>query len=120
MSASIESDLARLLRGGVLAAGAVVAAGALWFLAVHGGDPADYRTWRGEPDGLRRVSALLRSPLLGEGKGIIQLGILILVATPIARVAFSVAAFARAGNRPYVAITLTVLLILLYSVFAGH
>jgi len=120
MTAAIERDLARLLRAGVLAAGAVVAAGALWFLAVHGGDPADYHTWRGEPESLRRVSNLLRSPFSGEGKGIIQLGILILVATPIARVALSVAAFARAGNRPYVAITATVLLILVYSVFAGH
>jgi uncharacterized membrane protein len=120
MSAAIERDLARLLRAGVCASGVVVAAGALWFLAVHGGDPADYHTFHNQPDALRRVSSLLRSPLLGEGKGIIQLGILILVATPIARVAFSVAAFARAGNRPYVAITATVLLILLYSVFSGH
>ena len=113
MTFTMERNLARLLRAGVLAAGAVVAAGALWFLAVHGGDPADFHTFRGHPGGWR-------SPLLGEGRGLIQLGVLILVATPIARVAFSVAAFARAGNRPYVAITATVLLILLYSVFAGH
>jgi uncharacterized membrane protein len=48
---------------------------------------------------------------------ITQLGLLALVATPVARVAASVVGFAIEGDRLYVAITLTVLAILLASLF---
>jgi len=47
--------------------------------------------------------------------GIIQLGLLLLIATPVARVAFSVVAFAAERDWLYVAITLIVLAILIYS-----
>ena len=50
----------------------------------------------------------------------IRVGILILIATPIVRVGFSVAAFARQGDRAYAAITATVFLILIYSLFLGR
>ena len=120
MSGNLEHRISDLLRAGTLAAGAVVAAGAAWFLFVHGADPADYHTFRGEPAGLRGIGGLLRAPLLGEGRAIIQLGIVILMATPIARVAFSVGAFARLRDRAYVAITGTVLLILIYSLLGGR
>ena len=55
---------------------------------------------------------MLRSALSLEGRGVIQLGIAILIATPIARVAFSVGAFAGARNARYVAITAAVLAVL--------
>ena len=53
--------------------------------------------------------------LQGRGRGIIQLGLLLLIATPIARVVFSVYAFARQRDRTYVLVTLVVLAVLLYS-----
>ena len=52
-----------------------------------------------------------------EPLAITQLGLLTLLATPVARVAASVAGFAAEGDRLYVAITLAVLAILLTSVF---
>jgi uncharacterized membrane protein len=52
--------------------------------------------------------------------GVIQLGLLLLVATPVARVIFSVFAFARQRDFTYVVLTLIVLAILLYSLFAEH
>jgi uncharacterized membrane protein len=51
--------------------------------------------------------------------GILQLGLLLLIATPIARVIFSVFAFALEGDRMYVAFTLVVLTVLLYSLFGS-
>lgn len=48
---------------------------------------------------------------------IAQLGLLTLLATPVARVATSVVAFASEGDRLYTAITLSVLMILLVSIF---
>ena len=100
MTGTIERRLAILLRAGVIAASIVVGAGALWFLAVHGAEPAATHS--------------------RDDTGLIRAGILILIATPIVRVAFSVAAFARQGDRAYVAITATVFLILIYSMFLGR
>jgi uncharacterized membrane protein len=47
---------------------------------------------------------------------LIQLGLFLLIATPVARVILSVAAFAVERDRVYVAITTLVLAILLYSI----
>jgi uncharacterized membrane protein len=55
-----------------------------------------------------------------EPLAITQLGILTLLATPVARVAASVLGFALEGDRLYAAITLAVLLILLASIFLLH
>lgn len=51
----------------------------------------------------------------GRGRGLIQLGLLILIATPVARVVFSVFAFAQQKDRLSVGVTLLVLAILRYS-----
>ncbi len=55
----------------------------------------------------------------GRGQGLIQLGLLLLIATPIARVALSVVGFAIERDRMYVAFTLIVLAILLYSLLGS-
>ncbi|MGD0121536.1 MAG: DUF1634 domain-containing protein [Candidatus Limnocylindrales bacterium] len=52
-----------------------------------------------------------------EPAAIVQLGLLTLLATPVARVAASVVGFTLEGDRLYAAITLAVLLILLTSIF---
>jgi uncharacterized membrane protein len=114
MSGALERRMADLLRAGAGLAGAIVLAGAAWFLAAHGADAADYRTFHGRPTGL------LPWPQSGDGRALMQIGIVILVATPIARVAFSVAAFARERNLAYVLITALVLVILMYSLVGGH
>ncbi len=61
-------------------------------------------------DVLRGVSAL-------RPFAVIELGVLLLIATPIMRVAASVLLFFQEGDRVYTAITLAVLLILLWSLF---
>ena len=111
----IEVILGNLLRTGVLVAAAVVLAGASIYLYRHAHDPADYRVFRGEPSEYRTISGVIQSVISGRGQGIIQLGLLLLIATPIARVAFSVVGFAIERDRLYVAFTLLVLAILLYS-----
>jgi len=52
-------------------------------------------------------------------RSIIQLGLLLLIATPVARVAFSVLAFAWQRDRTYVIVTLIVFAILIYSLTGG-
>ena len=50
-------------------------------------------------------------------RAIVQLGLVLLIATPVARVAFTLVAFARQRDRAYVMITTIVLALLLYSLF---
>jgi uncharacterized membrane protein len=49
-----------------------------------------------------------------------MVGLLLLVATPVARVIFSAIAFALEGDRTYVVITLVVLALLLFSLLSGN
>jgi uncharacterized membrane protein len=113
----IEIILGNLLRTGVLLSAAVVLLGASIYLSRHAHDPADYRVFRGEPSEYRTIRGVIQSVIVGRGRGqgLIQLGLLLLIATPIARVAFSVVGFAIERDRLYVTFTLIVLAILLYS-----
>jgi uncharacterized membrane protein len=117
----IEVILGNLLRTGVLVSAAVVLLGASIYLSRHAHDPADYRVFRGEPSEYRTIRGVIQSVIVGRGRGqgLIQLGLLLLIATPIARVAFSVAGFAIERDRLYVAFTLIVLAVLLYSLLGS-
>jgi uncharacterized membrane protein len=94
--------------------------GGLLFLIRHATEPADHHAFRGEPADLRNPVGIMRSALDFRARGLIQLGILLLVATPVARVLFSVVAFARQRDSNYVIITLVVLAVLLYSLFLDN
>jgi uncharacterized membrane protein len=113
----VEQVIGNLLRAGVLTAAAVVLAGGIIYLARHGGEPASekYQVFAGEPADLRSPFGVVADVLAGKGRGIIQLGILLLIATPVARVSFSAYAFARERDFIYVVVTLIVLAVLLYS-----
>lgn len=54
-----------------------------------------------------------------EGRGLIQLGLLLLILVPVVRVAIAAFAFHRQRDRLYVAISLLVLGLLLYSLLSG-
>lgn len=116
----LEAMVANLLRAGVVLAAALVGFGGIVYLARHGYDAGAYRTFRGEPADFRTLSGVFRDAIALHGRGIIQLGLLLLIATPVARVAFSAYGFARLRDGKYVVITLIVLTLLLYSLFGTH
>jgi len=106
----MEWIIGNLLRAGVVLAAAVVAAGGVWYLADGGSGTVDYHHFRGETRGLHSLVVLPRPQAL------ILAGLLILIATPVARVVFSLVAFALERDRMYEGITAAVLLVLLYSI----
>ena len=116
----IEETVGNLLRVGLLIATVVVAAGAVIYLARHGGEPTVYRIFHGEPPDLRGVAGIVDVALDWRGRGLIQLGLLLLLATPVARVVFSVVAFALQEDWFYVGVTAVVLAVLLYSIVGGY
>jgi uncharacterized membrane protein len=62
---------------------------------------------------------VLHGALAGRGEAIIALGLLVLIATPVVRVAVSVLAFRAEHDRTYMAITSVVLLLLILSFILG-
>ncbi len=115
----VEKAISILLRTGVLLAASVVLFGGILYLAHHGSGHADYHVFHSEPAELRSPSRVIRSALDGRPDAMIQLGLLLLILTPVARVAFSVVAFGFEHDYKYVFITLIVLAVLLYSLLAG-
>jgi uncharacterized membrane protein len=108
-----------LLRVGVSVAATVVLAGGVWLLAGEHSLMPDHHTFHGEPAELRGVAGVLQGITQGHAATWIQFGILLLIATPVARVAFSVFAFAAQRDWTYVTITVIVLAILVYSLSGG-
>ena len=111
--------LAYVLRIGVTAAALVVAFGGIVFLARYGLERPSYHVFRGEPGNLTSIRGTATEAMRLSGRGIVQLGLLVLIATPIARVVLSVVVFFRQRDWLYVAITLAVLTLLTYSLLAG-
>jgi uncharacterized membrane protein len=111
--------IGNLLRSGVVLSALIVLFGAVIYLLRHGHSPTEYRVFRGEPSDLRSVRGILRNALALRGRGIIQLGLLFLIATPVARVAFSIFGFAEEHDRMYVVIASIGLLVLAYSLIGS-
>jgi uncharacterized membrane protein len=115
----MDEIMGRLLRTGVVLAAVIVLAGGAVYLARHPEPVTDYRVFQGEPKELRTVTGIFHEALALRGRGLIQFGLLVLIATPIARVAFSVVAFLYQRDWTYVAVTLVVLGLLVYSLLGG-
>jgi uncharacterized membrane protein len=116
----VDEIIGALLRYGVILSAAVVALGGVWYLIQYGTTVPNYRVFLGEPKALRGIGTIVAGVAGFQCRGIIQFGLVLLIATPVARVAFSVAAFALQRDRTYVAITLMVLAVLLFSLLIVH
>lgn len=114
---AVETAVGRLLRAGVVLAAAVVLCGAAIYLWHHGGARPDYHVFRGESRSLRHLGGILHDAAVLKGREVIQFGLLLLIATPVMRVAFCAYAFARQRDRLYVLVSLVVLAVLLFSLF---
>ena len=111
----VERVIGALLRWGVILAAGVVLAGGAMYLVRHGATMPDYRVFSGEPSDLRNVSGIVAGAVSWHSRGLIQFGLFLLIVVPVARVAFSVVAFAMQRDRIYVVVTLIVLAVLLYG-----
>jgi len=114
----VEITISVLLRVGVtLAAAITILGGVLYLFHNSYGIPADH-IFRGEPADLRQVPGVLHDVLALRERGIIQFGILLLILTPVARVAFSVFAFWQQRDQLYIIVTLIVLIILVHGLLS--
>jgi uncharacterized membrane protein len=111
----LETIIGQLLRAGVLLSAATVLAGGVLYLAGHHADRVNYQNFTaGGPDS-RTLSGIMQAAAHGDSAGIIQIGLLLLVLTPIARVAIAIIGFLLERDRLYAVVSLIVLVILAFS-----
>jgi uncharacterized membrane protein len=119
-----DSDM-QLLLGQVLRAGTVISISIVFFGGVlylyrHGHSTADYRVFKGTPNFVHQAKGLFHGMVSLKGQAIIQIGIILLIATPILRVIFSAIGFMLEKDYLYLGISLVVLLIIFASMLSGH
>lgn len=122
----IDIIIGKLLRVGVMTACAITVFGGIVFLFQHPGLVPNYKAvpgyhdvFRGAPEYLREFSTILPSVFRLDGAAIVQLGLIVLIATPVLRVFFSLVSFAIEKDKMYVVITSVVLAIILLNMFFG-
>jgi uncharacterized membrane protein len=112
----LEAIIGNLLRAGALASAMIVLLAGIVFVGQHYADTVSYSTFHLERSELRTIGGIFRAASSLRADAIIQFGLLLLIATPIARVAFAALGFYLEGDRIYVAVSLIVLSILLFSI----
>jgi uncharacterized membrane protein len=111
----LEGIIGQLLRAGVLLSAAVVTVGGVLYLVQHHADRVNYRAFVAGGPAIQTLAGIFQSATRLDSEGLIQLGLLLLIATPVARVAVAVVGFALERDRLYTVVSLIVLLILATS-----
>jgi uncharacterized membrane protein len=117
---AVEQFVGRLLQIGVGLSALVVLAGGVLLLARHGGELSSFSEFHGEPEAIRTLYGIVQGVLALDSRSIIQFGLLMLIVTPILRVAFTWVAFVVQRDRVYIVITTIVLVLLLYGLLSGR
>lgn len=113
----MESVMGTLLITGVIISASLVVFGGIIYLYENGFSYPHFKTFRSEPSSLRSVKQIINGVSNLDSLSIIQVGLLLLIATPVSRVIFSIIGFLFEKDYLYVIISLIVLVILAYSIF---
>ena len=111
----METMMGRLLQVGVLLASFVMLAGGILYVKAHHGETPSYRTFVSEPQVFRHFGGIVHGLGAGDPAAIIQLAVLLLIATPVARVVFALVSFAIERDKLYIFVSTLVLAVLLYG-----
>ncbi len=118
--AYVDRIVSYFLKAGVIIASVSVCLGGLLYLMRYGMDVPEYKIFSGEPSDLRRLHGIVADALSLRSRGIIQLGLVMLMSTPVAWVTFLLFAFAKQRDRTYVIVSAVVLAALLFSLVGKY
>jgi|SRR6185503_6818251 len=116
----MQQLLGHVLRTGTMVSITVVFIGGAFFIYRHGQSIPDYHKWNGIPNFIRTASGIFHGIGALKGQAMIQLGIVLLIATPILRIVFSTIGFVLEKDYMYIGISLLVLGIIFFSMLSGH
>jgi uncharacterized membrane protein len=118
---NVDTAIGVLLRIGVLLAAVLLLIGGGVYLVHHGWEPKpDRATFVPQPEKYERPGEMLAAAHSGQGRALIALGIVALIATPILRVLFAALAFAWRRDWTYVVVPLIVLAVLIAGLLSGQ
>lgn len=116
----VEQIVGQLLRYGVLTASLVALVGGAYYLSAHGALPVPaYSKFIGEGNGYTTYGGIISGAIALRPAEVIQLSVLLLIATPILRIVFSLIGFVMEKDKLYIGITLLVLCVMMTSIFGG-
>ena len=116
----VELIVGNFLRAGVIISAVFVLIGGIFYLTKYGTDFPEYKIFSGEPSDLRSAHGIVADAFSLRSRGIIQFGLLLLMCTPGAWVAFLLFAFAKQRDRTYVIVATIVLAMLLFSLVGAY
>jgi uncharacterized membrane protein len=111
----LENIIGQLLRAGVLLSAVIVTCGGILYLVQQHAARANYHHFVAGGAEIRTVSGIVRSAVHLNSAGLMQAGLLLLILTPVARVALAIVGFALEKDRFYAVVSLIVLAILAFS-----
>ena len=117
--------LGRVLRIGVYLSCAIAAIGGIIYMFMDKAILPNYKAtapgvpFKGVPSNLTDFKDIFSGVLAFDGASIIQLGVIVLIATPVVRVALSIFTFLYEKDYLYVVITIIVLSIIMFNMFFG-
>lgn len=112
---NMETIMGRVLQIGVLLASFVMLIGGILYVREQHGAKPDYHVFSSEPRSLRHFPGIAHGIAAGDPAALIQCAVLLLIATPVARVVFALIAFAIERDKLYIAVSAIVLAVLLYG-----
>jgi uncharacterized membrane protein len=116
---ALQQLIGKLLRTGITISSLIILSGGILYLLQQGAEPRSAFLFDGGEPHFTSISGVAQGILHGNSQSIIQAGILLLIATPVARIAFSLAGFIRERDRLYIIISFIVLTILIASMLSG-
>ncbi len=111
----VEAAMGTLLRVGVVAAAVLVVAGGVGLLLQRWDQVDRYGTFTGVAADLTSPAAVVRAAFALDPAALVVLGLIVLILTPVARVAFALLAFTKQRDRLYVVFSTIVLAVLFFG-----
>jgi uncharacterized membrane protein len=111
----MKSEMGALLRAGVVVACGIIFVGGVLYVVRHGGERESFSAFQAQPPALESLRGIVGEARAGSARGIIQLGALALIATPVLRVVFAVYGFARRKEWVFVGVSMIVLALLAWG-----
>lgn len=113
----LELLIGNILRWGVILAAVVALIGVTMLIVTSGNRAEDFRHFTAAA--ATGIPGIVTATGHGGGRAVMELGVALLLLTPIVRVALSLFAFARERDRTFVLLTAVVLVLLLYGLLGG-
>lgn len=113
----LDIAIGRTLQIGVLLAALIVLFGGIMVLLHASGPRPDYSHFHGLAEHLRTPSGIWHGIMRADPESIIQLGLLVLIATPVVRVILAGVGFLMERDRLYFWVSAIVLAVLCYSLW---